>query len=145
METVTMPKTIEKSKQLVPAIRGSAHEIWLAGLGALSLAEDESGKLFKALVKRGKSFEEATSERVDELKSKIDVRKVATNTIDKIGDTLDDGVSDMLHRLGIPTKREIDGLTKRVERLTKAIETKPALPRRRSTKRRAPRAEAVVS
>jgi poly(hydroxyalkanoate) granule-associated protein len=120
-----MAKTIEKANgktKQVPLIRDSAHQIWLAGLGALSLAEDESGKLFKALVKRGKDFEQTTKNRVDDLKSKLDVRKATADTIDRIGDTLDEGVTDMLHRLGLPTKKEIDGLTKRVERLTKALE-----------------------
>src|SRR5689334_3032789 len=109
-----MTKAIEKPKG-IPLLKESAHEIWLAGLGALSLAEDESGKLFKALVKRGKTFEETTKGRIDELKTKLDVRKAAADTIDKIGDTLDDGVTEMLHRLGLPTKKEIEGLTKRVE------------------------------
>jgi poly(hydroxyalkanoate) granule-associated protein len=131
-----MTTAIEKPKQ-VPLVRESAHQIWLAGLGALSLAEDESGKLFKALIKRGKMFEETTKDRVDELKDKLDIRKMANDTLDKIGDTLDDGVTEMLHRLGLPTKKEIDGLTKRVDRLTKALETAPAkAPRRVSAKRR---------
>ena len=115
----------------IPLIRDSAHQIWLAGLGALSLAEDETGKLFKALVKRGKHFEANAKDRVDDLKEKLDVRKAANNAIDRIGDTLDDGVTDVLHRLGLPTKKEIDGLTKRVERLTKALESAPAKPARR--------------
>ena len=116
-----MAKAIEKSKP-IPLIRDSAHQIWLAGLGALSLAEDESGKLFKALVKRGTAFEERTKDRMGELKSKLNVRKATADTIDRIGDTLDEGVTEMLHRLGLPTKKEIDGLTKRVDRLTKALE-----------------------
>jgi poly(hydroxyalkanoate) granule-associated protein len=119
-----MAKTIEKSNKSkqIPLIRDSAHQIWLAGLGALSLAEDQSGKLFKALVKRGKDFEETSKNRMGELKSKLNVRRATADTIDRIGDTLDEGVTEMLHRLGLPTKKEIDGLNKRVERLTKALE-----------------------
>lgn len=130
-----MSKAIEKPKQ-IPLIRESAHQIWLAGLGALSLAEDESGKLFKALVKRGKSFEETTKDRVDDLRAKLDVRKAAGDAIEKIGDRVDDGMSDMLHRLGLPTKKEIEGLTKRVERLTKTLETAPPKARSRRAKAR---------
>lgn len=132
-----MPKAIEKTKQ-IPLVRESAHEIWLAGLGALSLVEDESGRLFKALVKRGKSYEATTETRLDDLKAKLDVRKAANTAMDKIGDTLDDGVTDVLHRLGIPTKKEIDGLSKRVERLTKTLEAAPAKSsRHRAMKHRA--------
>ena len=127
-----MPKTTEKQEAL-PLVRESAHQIWLAGLGALSLAEDESGKLFKALVKRGKVFEENASDKVDVLKKKLDVRKVAADAVEKIGDTFDEGVTDVLHRLGLPSKKEIDGLSKRVDRLTKALEangTKAHAPKR---------------
>lgn len=129
-----MPKTIEKPRQ-VPMIRESAYQIWLAGLGALSLAEDESGKVFKALVKRGKAFESTAKGRVDEIKEKLDVRKAAADTMTKLGDTFDDGVTEVLHRLGLPTKQEIDGLAKRVDRLTKTLELAPAKPARRARRR----------
>lgn len=122
---VTMPnKAIVKTRQM-PLIRDSANQIWLAGLGALSLAEDETGKVFKNLVRRGRTFEQSTKGRVDQLKAKLDMRKAAGNAVDKIGDTLDGGVSDVLHRLGLPSKKEIEGLSKRVERLTKTLETTP--------------------
>lgn len=130
-----MPKAIEKARP-VPTIRDSAHQIWLAGLGALSLAEDESGRLFKTLVKRGKSFEDVTKDRIEEIKTKLDVRKAAVDTVDRITDTFDEGMTDVLHRLGLPTKKEIDGLSKRVDRLTKTLEMAPAKPARRRTAKR---------
>ena len=138
-----MTKAIEKAKA-IPTIRESTHQIWLAGLGALSLAEDESGKLFKALVKRGKTFEETTKERADAFKDKLDIRKTASDTLDRIGDTVDEGVSEVLHRLGLPTKGEIDHLTKRVERLTKAIEDAPKTTMRRAGVKRHRKTAATV-
>lgn len=143
-----MTKPIEKSGQ-IPMIRDSAHQIWLAGLGALSLAEDESGKLFRTLVKRGKVFEASSKERMeevkDELRAKLDVRKATDAAIDKIGDTFDDGITEVLHRLGLPTKREIDGLAKRVERLTKTLETTPRKAPRKTTRHRAHSSEVSAS
>ena len=68
-----MSKTIEKRKTM-PAVRESTHQIWLAGLGALSLAEDEGGRLFKALVKRGKVAEASASDAVQSFKSKLDLK-----------------------------------------------------------------------
>lgn len=142
-----MAKTVQKAQEL-PLIRSSAHQIWLAGLGALSVAEDESGKLFKTLVKRGKSFELTAKDRVDEMRGKLDqqfdemkerfdVRKAASATMDRMGDGFDESMTQMLHRLGLPTKREIEGLSKRVERLTKTLEEKPAraMSRRRGKRR----------
>jgi poly(hydroxyalkanoate) granule-associated protein len=132
-----MSKIVEKEQEL-PLIRESAHQIWLAGLGALSLVEDEGGKFFKSLVKRGKVFESDTKDRVEELKAKLDVKKAATDAMDRIGDGVDENLTAVLHRLGLPTKKEIDGLSKRVDRLTKTLETSPVrhAPRRRASAKR---------
>ncbi len=133
-----MPKTLAKQSQL-PMLRGPAYQIWLAGLGALSMAEDESGKIFKTLVHRGKAFEAAGKDRLVEVRERFDVRKAASNTVDRITENLDEGMNGVLNRLGLPTKREIEGLSKRVERLTKTLEEKPVkhATRRTTTKRRA--------
>jgi poly(hydroxyalkanoate) granule-associated protein len=119
-----MPKSLIKSPQF-PALRGSAHQIWLAGLGALSMAEDESGKIFKTLVKRGKTFEASTKDRLSSVRDALDLRKAASTTMTRISDNLDDGMNGVLGRLGLPSKKEIDALGKRVDRLTKALEEKP--------------------
>ena len=133
-----MPKTLAKQAQL-PMLRDSAYQIWLAGLGALSIAEDESGKIFKTLVNRGRAFEASTKDRLVEAKDRLDVRRAASDTMDRIAENLDEGMSGVLSRLGVPTKREIDGLSKRVERLTKTLEERPAArrPRKVATRRRA--------
>jgi len=133
-----MPKTLAKPSQL-PMLRDSAYHIWLAGLGALSIAEDESGKIFKTLVKRGKTFEASSKDHLLEVRHRMDVRKAASHTMDRLADGWDDGMGSILSRLGLPTKKEIDGLSKRVERLSKTLEEKPvkSRARRAPTKRRA--------
>ena len=45
----------DKSQQLVTAIRDSATQIWLAGLGAFAKAQKEGGKFFDTLVKEGEA------------------------------------------------------------------------------------------
>ncbi|MGA9836428.1 MAG: phasin family protein [Gemmatimonadaceae bacterium] len=133
-----MPKTLAKTSQF-PMLRGPAYQIWLAGLGAVSMAEDESGKMFKTLVSRGKAFQTAGKDRLIEVKERFDVRKAASNTVDRISENLDEGMNGVLSRLGLPTKKEIEGLSKRVERLTKTLEEKPVKTRARRapSKRRA--------
>ena len=138
-----MPKALVNTPQL-PALRDSAYQIWLAGLGALSMAEDESGKIFKTLVKRGKTFEAAGKDRLSGMRDALDLRKAASNTMARIADNLDEGMSGVLARLGLPTKKEIDALGKRVERLTKALEEKPVRRVRRTTATRRPRATSTV-
>jgi poly(hydroxyalkanoate) granule-associated protein len=133
-----MPKTVEK-QQVIPMVGDSAYQIWLAGLGALSIAGDESGRIFKTLVKRGKTFEHAARAQLDDMRERLDVRKAAGTAMTRVTEGLDEGMTDVLHRLGLPTKKEIEGLTRRVERLTKALEEKPVRTRARraTTKRRA--------
>jgi hypothetical protein len=43
--------------QLAAAVKESAQEIWLAGLGAFSKAQEEGQKVFKALVREGSSLQ----------------------------------------------------------------------------------------
>ncbi|HEX7942917.1 MAG TPA: phasin family protein [Gemmatimonadaceae bacterium] len=132
-----MPKATEKELQL-PVIGDAAYQVWLAGLGALSIAGDESGKVFKTLVKRGKTFEHVATGRLDDVRDRLDVRKAAGTAVERLSEGFDESMTDVLHRLGLPTKKEIEGLTRRVERLTRALEEKPVRPRprRAAAKRR---------
>ncbi|HEX6534169.1 MAG TPA: phasin family protein [Gemmatimonadaceae bacterium] len=137
-----MPKTVTKRVETppqFPVIGDAAHQVWLAGLGALSIAGDESGRIFRTLVKRGEAFENVAADRWDDVRERLDVRRAAVNAVDRLSDGFDEGMTDVLHRLGLPTKKEIDGLTRRVERLTRALEEKPARPRRAAAKRRTTR------
>lgn len=139
-----MAKTLDKQVQL-PMIGESAHQLWLAGLGALSIAGDESGKIFKTLVKRGKAFEHVARGSLEDVREKLDVRKAAGAAVDRFTVGVDESMTEVLHRLGLPTKKEIEGLTKRVERLTKALEEKPVRTRvRRVVKRRVEREASVA-
>jgi hypothetical protein len=60
--------------QLVTMINESANQIWLAGLGAFSKAQQEGGKKFEALVAEGEKVQErikvAADERLAELREK---------------------------------------------------------------------------
>ena len=50
------------------------------------------------------------------------VREGAQHTFGRITAPIDAGVTTALHRLGVPTRKEIGLLTKRVEELTKSVE-----------------------
>ena len=90
-----------KKKSMQEDFKDSAGKIWLAGLGAFALAEEEGGKMFKKLVARGEDFEK-------------DVKKVET--------MVDDQIHAALKRMGVPTRQEISDLSDRVEKLTRTIE-----------------------
>ena len=96
----------------VRQIRESATQIWLAGLGAFSKAEQEGAKMFEALVAEGEKFQERTDGRLAEMREK------ATETWNKVEKVFDDRVGRALHVFNVPSRKEIDVLSKRVHELT---------------------------
>lgn len=120
-----------------PMIRRSAQQIWLAGLGAFALAGEEGGKLFGTLVKKGHGVEKLNKARLGKVLDRVGrVRENAGRAIGRIGNPFDTGMNVALHQLGVPTRKEIVTLTKRVEELTRVVArskgkgTRTAKPRR---------------
>lgn len=113
----------KKVKKVQTDIVENAHQIWLAGLGAVATAQEEGGKLFKSLVEKGLDFEKLGKDKVDQAKGAVSgVKVVAESYWETFERTLDDKVTAVIHRIGVPTKDEIDTLTERVENLTTSIE-----------------------
>lgn len=105
-------------------LRKYTQQIWLAGLGAFSRAEEEGGKLFDNLVKVGEELESKTREIADSTAHEIrdKVLEKATDTREKVERVLDDGFSTTLTRLGIPSQKEFESLSQRMDQLTRVIE-----------------------
>ena len=126
-----MPTTTKKVSTKQPALRESAERIWLAGLGALALTEEEGTKFFKTLVKKGEAFDRETRTRLDKQVSLV--RQAPTTAMKRIEGSVEETMTGMLHRFGIPTRREIHSLTRRVETLADSLEKQTASRKRRST------------
>jgi polyhydroxyalkanoate synthesis regulator phasin len=107
---------MSKKKSVSDELKNSATQIWLAGLGALSMAEEEGDKLFKKLVDRGEEYQTGIKEPVDKAAGKV------KGTVKKVETMVDDQITAALRRLGVPTRKEIGELTDKVDRLTKTIE-----------------------
>ena len=97
-------------------VRESATQIWLAGLGAFSKAQQEGVKMFEALVAEGEKFQERTKTAADERLA--EVREKATGTWDKLEKVFEERVARALHTLNVPSRKDIDVLSKRVHELT---------------------------
>ena len=135
-----------KDNQLAAAIKDSAQEIWLAGLGAFTKAQEEGQKMFKSLVRDGSSIQQRTvkmtEDKVNEVTSRVTqvaagLQKSANGTWDKLETVFEARVERALTRLGVPTNKEVSTLTKRVEELSKNVAT---LTRGKTAIKRAPRA-----
>ena len=117
-----MPKKLKELatettvSQLAVKIRDSANQIWLAGLGAFAKAQQEGANMFEALVAEGEKVQERTKTAADERVT--EVREKATETWDKLEKVFEDRVARALHGLNVPTRKDIDVLSKRVHELT---------------------------
>lgn len=131
-----------KKGNAVPMLKESAHEIWLAGLGAFALAGEEGGRLFKQLVKRGEGLEKVNKGRIEKLATRAEsLRGDARTALTKVTTPIETGMTNAMHRLGVPTRREIQTLTKRVEELTRVV-AKSKGKARKSARRAKPEAMA---
>ena len=108
------------------AIKDSAQQIWLAGLGAFAKAQEEGGKAFETLVKEGLSMQRKTQaaaeERLTEATSRVsgmasEIQNKAAGQWDKLESLFEERVAKALGRLGVPSAREIDALMERIEAL----------------------------
>jgi poly(hydroxyalkanoate) granule-associated protein len=111
-------------------IRDSAHKIWLAGLGALTSAEEEGAKVFNKLVEKGEAFEARGKEQLSKVQKSVeDAVGQAETSWEKLGDAFDDRVAAAINRLGVPSRDEIITLTNRVEELTLKVDQLKATPK----------------
>ena len=102
--------------QLVTMINESANQIWLAGLGAFSKAQQEGAKMFESLVAEGEKVQERTRVAADERLTEL--RERANGTWDKLEKVFEDRVARALHTLNVPSRHDIDTLSERVHELT---------------------------
>lgn len=105
-------------------LRKYTQQIWLAGLGAFSRAEEEGGKLFDNLVKVGEELESKTREIADNTAEELRERVIekASDTRDKVERALDDQLNNTRSRLGIASQKDIEQLSQRIDGLTQVIE-----------------------
>lgn len=101
-------------------LRESAQKIWLAGLGALAVAEEEGSKLFNRLVDRGRDWEDRGKERAQERVKSAKTR--VERAFEGVEEKVDKRVTEAMKRLGVPSRDEIRDLTRKVEELNAKIE-----------------------
>lgn len=125
----------KSNAQLSSTVKDSAQQIWLAGLGAFSKAQEEGGKVFEALVKEGLSIQRKTQavaeEKITEATSRVttmanDIGSKAQGQWDKLETIFEDRVAKALSKLGVPSARDLEALSARVDALAKGGKAAPA-------------------
>jgi poly(hydroxyalkanoate) granule-associated protein len=116
--------------QLASSVKDSAQQIWLAGMGAFSKAQEEGGKVFEALVKEGMNLQKKTTgiaeEKIGEVTGKMTamadtVTAKAGQNWDKLESIFESRTAKALAKLGVPTAKDVEALSKKVDTLAAQV------------------------
>lgn len=121
----------KSASHLSDAVKESAQQIWLAGLGAFSKAQEEGGKVFETLVKEGLSIQRKTQsaaeEKLSEATSKMatmatGIQSKAGQQWDKLENIFEERVAKAMGKLGVPSAREVDALAARIDEINQRMQ-----------------------
>jgi poly(hydroxyalkanoate) granule-associated protein len=97
--------------------------MWLAGLGALSVAEEAGTQVFNALVEEGKSWEQERRKQTEQTAKQVrTLTEEGTDAIEAVEERVRDEVNDVLHQMGIPRRDDIDELRDQVDALAEKMD-----------------------
>ena len=113
----------------------SAHQIWLAGLGALSRAQAGAPKVFDDLMREGSKLQGGALDAAQKVvmqafqgaqqtvNRRIDnVQAQAGESWDQLEKIFQTRVQRALHQLGMPTAEEISALSRKVDTLAASVD-----------------------
>ena len=116
--------------QLAQTVKDSAHQIWLAGLGAFAKAQGEGGKVFDTLIKEGVNLQKKTQavaeEKLGDVAGKMtamagEVGHKANAQWDKLESIFEERTARAMAKLGVPNAKALADLVDRVATLEKAV------------------------
>ena len=119
-----------KKKPIKDAV-DSAQQLWSAGVDAINKAQEESNRVLENLVKEGQEIQERTvkfaDQKVVEVTGKVSklagsVSSKATQHWDKLEQVFEERVARALSRLGVPTNKDVQQLTERIDQLSSTIQ-----------------------
>ena len=115
-EKIEFTETVETNANMLVE---NGRKVVLASVGVVTLAQEELTSLFKSLVARGTTTEEKTRKMVYtqvEARQK-DVVKATKRAEKEVGKRFESA----LHRMNIPSKNDIDKLSRKVTTLNKKV------------------------
>jgi poly(hydroxyalkanoate) granule-associated protein len=91
-------------------------KVMLATIGAAVIAQEEIEALINRLIERGEIAEKDGKKLMHEM---MDKRKSKT---EKVEDEINKNITDVLERMNIPTRTDIDALSQKINGLSKKID-----------------------
>lgn len=122
--TTTREQITDRIQQINHDAREMSRRMWLAGLGTVSTVDEAGRNLWSELVERGKKAEKARgdiAQNVRDAGEKINVR--VTETRERFERGVEESMTSVLHRLGAPTRQDVEQLIDRIEKLTVKVES----------------------
>jgi poly(hydroxyalkanoate) granule-associated protein len=126
---------------LAGAVKDSAQQIWLAGMGAFAKAQAEGGKVFEALVKEGMSLQRKTQAvaetKIGEVTGRMagmatDVQAKAGQHWDKLESIFEERTAKALAKLGVPSAKDVAALNARIDALAAQLGKAPKAPAKKA-------------
>ncbi len=123
------------SKKLSAGVKISAQQIWQAGLDALAVTQQEGGKIISRMAKEGSSLQARSQKIAGDKASDLsdgffnmttNFSKQASDSWGKLEHVIEQTVTHSLNSLGLSTQKELQGLHKRIDDLTKSATAKTA-------------------
>ena len=124
-------KLQKKSSPTKSVVKGSAKQMWQAGLGALTRAQAEGTKAVESLVKESMSIQRKTAAaaegKISEATNKMstlatDITSKANGQWDKLENIFEERVAKALNKLGVPSAKDVNALIGRIDDLNKAVQ-----------------------
>ena len=98
----------------------NVHKVFLVGLGAAAMAQDELVSLVDKFVEHGEDTEKKVRDSVNEM---VDERKKEAEKANKRAEKeFNKRMETILHRLNMPTRAEIRSLNTKITKLSKKID-----------------------
>lgn len=118
VEVTVVEEEVEEKEQ--NPFLDTTRKVLLAGLGAVALAQDEAESFVKRLVERGEIAEKDGRQL---LKDMMEKRKEAAEEMAEGPERdLDVRIERILHRMNVPTKNDINALSRQITALTQKVE-----------------------
>lgn len=129
VETVEIKvnEAIGSASQSTTWMLDNMRRMLLASIGVVAMTIDEAENLVERMVDRGELAQKDGQKLLKQFRSRLDPRreKLETNVedqVEKVGTRIEQGMEEMLSRLNIPSKRDIDELSARIAQLSVRIE-----------------------
>jgi poly(hydroxyalkanoate) granule-associated protein len=112
----------------------NAHQVWLAGIGALNRAQSEGSRLFEQLAEEGRQVGDGATPgaggaagRLEGLRQNLDAamgraQARAGEAWESMGRAFEQRVQQTLRQLDVPTRDDLDALGARIDALTRELQ-----------------------